>query len=125
MRLSILQKQKSIRLKRARFSVSKIAHRLEIEDGISISCRGLRKFFKMHRETGLLRRPYKQARRKASHHHLNAIDTAIKENPGLTARDLVNMLSDQGLLLSESHMSRIRRDLGWIAKGTKYCHLIR
>ena len=73
----------------------------------------------------MLRKAYVQPRRKISEEIIGVINEAIRENPGYTARDLVRVTSDHGLTISESHMARIRRDMGWVAKRTKYCQLIR
>ncbi len=50
---------------------------------------------------------------------------AIRDNPVYIAHDLLRVTADHGLAISKSHMARLRRDMGWVAKGTKYCQLFR
>ncbi len=108
MRLSLLQRQKVIRLKDSEFSYNQIKTRLYAEDEADITCRSLSKIVKLHRETGMLRKAYVQPRRKISEEIIGVINEAIRENPVYTARYLVRVTSDHGLTISGSHMARIR-----------------
>ena len=50
----------------------------------------------------------------------------MEKDDELTAAKLLKKLQDQlGVNFSESKVKRLRRKLGWVQTGTKYCQLIR
>ena len=68
----------------------------------------------------MLRKVYVQPSRNLSQKNIGVTNEAIRENPLYIAHDLVRVTADHGLAIQKSHIARFRRDMGWVAKGTKY-----
>lgn len=50
----------------------------------------------------------------------------MRENPERTSVDLQKILLQQdGLQVSTSHLRKLRRNIGWESKKTKFCQLVR
>ena len=58
--------------------------------------------------------------------HKDYIDSVMTEQPDATAKTLKEgIYATFGIELSEQTVTKIRRELGWIQKGTRYCQMIR
>lgn len=53
------------------------------------------------------------------------IDTSVKENDEITAKEIQQILEDCGYTISIATINRIRRNIGWSIRTTRYCQLIR
>ena len=64
--------------------------------------------------------------RKLQENHFRFIDSAIVHNDELSITKLHNMLTVEfpELTVSQSTVKRAQRELGWVAKKTRYCALI-
>ena len=108
------------------YSLKKIKARLE-EEGIVVSKTSICLLIKKYKATGLVadHRPHQQPR-KLQDIHYRFIDERMSENDELTAVKLHAMLREQfpDVSVSESTVKRAKRELGWVAKKTRYCALI-
>lgn len=58
--------------------------------------------------------------------HRDYIDQVMNDQPDTTAKTLKDgIFQTFGISVSEQTVAKVRRDLGWIQKGTRYCHMIR
>ena len=54
------------------------------------------------------------------------VDNQMEHNDELTAPNLQKKIYEEfGVNFSESKVKRLRKNLGWVQTGTKYCQLIR
>lgn len=53
------------------------------------------------------------------------IDTSVKENDEITAKEIQQILEDCGYTISIATINRIRRNIGWSIRTTRYCQFIR
>ncbi|KAK6027231.1 hypothetical protein OSTOST_06741 [Ostertagia ostertagi] len=53
------------------------------------------------------------------------IERCYKNNSSTTAIDVVNRLKTRGIMVSTTHIKRLRQKLGFKKTTTKYCHTIR
>ena len=97
------------------------------EEGISISIVSICKLTKKFRliNSILDNRTYKPPRTLVEE-HLRFIDESMAANPELTGIQLLDILKERfpDLKVSISTVKRVRRELGWISKKTRYCALI-
>ncbi|KAK6017633.1 hypothetical protein OSTOST_16841 [Ostertagia ostertagi] len=56
---------------------------------------------------------------------LMEIERCYKNNSSTTAIDVVNRLKTRGIMVSTTHIKRLRQKLGFKKTTTKYCHTIR
>ena len=97
------------------------------EEGTQVSKTSLCLLIKKFKNTGsvadnrIMPRP-----RKLDHEHLKFIDECMASNNELSITRLHHLVRDQfpSLSVSQSTVKRARRELGWMAKKTRYCALI-
>ncbi len=108
------------------FTLAKIRARL-LEENQTVSKKSLCLLIRKYKRTGSVANiPARRPPKKLQDVHYRFIDDAMAENDELSAPKLHHMLLLQfpGLTVSESTVKRARRELGWVAKKTRYCALI-
>ena len=70
-------------------------------------------------------RPTKRRGVKVQQHHLDILDKKIREEPERSSTDLQKAMAAENVNISCSYIRKLRRDLGWICKRTKYGQLVR
>lgn len=71
-------------------------------------------------------RPEKARRFLVTDEHLEIIEAAMKENPERSSVDLQRIIAQRTrTTISTSYIRKLRRNLGWTCKRTKYCQLVR
>ncbi len=125
-RMSLATRGRVIALWKSGFKLSTIQDRL-LEENNPVSKKSLCLLVKKYKQTGSVadHRTYKPPR-KLQDTHYRFIDDAMVENEELSAPKLHQMLETAfpELKISESTVKRARRELGWMAKKTRYCALI-
>ena len=98
------------------------------EEGHTVSKAGVLKFLRRYRQTGTITRaPGSGQASKLTDKIRETIDDQMKKNDETTGLELQKLLKKEieGFDASVSSILRRRNDLGWTAKGTKYCQMIR
>ena len=98
------------------------------EEGHTVSKAGVLKFLRRYRETGTIARaPGTGQASKLTDQLREIIEDQMKKNDETTGLELQKLLKKEveGFDASVSSILRWRNDLGWTAKGTKYCQMIR
>ena len=125
-RMSIETRMRVVVMWNRGYSLRKIQMKLQ-EENIQVSIVSLCKLTKKFRQTNsvLDQRTYKPPR-ILTEKHLRYIDKAMADNPELTGTQLTDLLKDHfpATKVSKSTVKRVRRELGWISKKTRYCALI-
>ena len=115
-----------ISLRSKGFRISSIVKRFA-EEGIHVnrtSVSDIVKKFKKGKSIANRRRPGRKS--KFNFAHFDLIDNSLEDNDELTANDLQRMLTKQfDLNVSVSAIKKIRRKLGWVITGPRYCQAIR
>lgn len=126
-RLTNEQKAKIVRLRENNISISQIV-RILAEDDCKISRLSVRRFLKRFQERQSFENAPQTGRPEESvtMELMNFIDAEMEKNDELTAPKLRRKLQEEfGVNFSESKVKRLRKKLGWVQTGTKYCQLIR
>ena len=111
---------------KAIFTVNKIQAILW-EEGTIVSKTSLSLLIKKFSATGSVEdNRTAQGSRKLTHEMIHFIDDAMARENELSAKKLHNLLKAKfpSTDVSESTIKRTRRELGWVAKRTRYCALI-
>ena len=98
------------------------------EEGHTASKVGVMKFLRRYRETGTIARVPGTGRvSKVTSEIRMVIEKQMEKNDESTGLELQKLLQKEvdGFDASLSSVLRWRNDLGWTAKGTKYCQMIR
>ena len=98
-----------------------------LAEGIKVLKKSLCVLIGQYKRTGSVADERKTRRpRKLGDEHLRFIDDAMAENDELTSSQLYNMFQEQypEVSVSISMIKRVRRELGWVAKRTRYCAMI-
>ena len=94
------------------------------EEGTTVSIVSICKLIKKFKLTNSVQdcRTYKPPRTLVEE-HLRFIDESMADNPELTGTQLTDLLRVHfpNLKVSISTVKRVRRELGWICKRTRYC----
>ena len=99
-----------------------------VEEGHTVSKAGVLKFLRRYRQTGTITRaPGSGQASKLTDKIWETIDDQMKKKDETTGLELQKLLKKEieGFNASVSSILRWRNDLGWTAKGTKYCQMIR
>ena len=125
-RLTHEQKAKIVRLRSKNKNISEIV-RILADDECQTSRLSVRRFLRRFQERQSLEntptpgRPAEQVTLEV----LNFIDAEMEKNDELTAPHRRNKINEKFHCdFSESKVKRIRKKLGWVQTGTKYCQLI-
>ena len=125
-RMSLATRSRVISLWKSGFTVSKIHNRLQ-EENLTVSKKSLCLLIRKYRRTGSVA-DYRTTKppRKLQENHYRFIDTTMVHNDELSIVKLHNMLTVEfpELTVSQSTVKQAQRELGWVAKKTKYCALI-
>ena len=98
---------------------------LQKED-IQVSRRSVSDFLIRFKQTGDIARRAGSGRPSKQTEDVKAIiETAMHVDDETTVKELWEQLSTQGIFLSQRTVLRCRTDLGWTARGTAYCQMIR
>ena len=126
-RLTHKQKAKIVRLRDNQKNISEIV-RIWAADNVRISRLSVRLFLRRFQERQSLEnaplpgRPAEEVMLEV----MNFIDREMKKNDELTAPGLRRRIYEQFAVdFSESKVKRLRKKLGWVQTGTKYCQFIR
>ena len=98
------------------------------EEGHTASKASILKFLRRYRETGnITRAPGTGQATKLTDQIREIIDDQMMKNDETTGLELQKLVKKEieGFDASVSSILRWRNDLGWTAKGTKYCQMIR
>ena len=97
------------------------------EEGVFISWQTINTIIKRFDRKGTIASQNKKGRpSNIKLHHMDFIDKAYEKNDELTSVDLQKMLSEElHINLSLSSIKRLRKKLGWIQTGPRYCQAIR
>lgn len=126
-RLTNEQKAKIIRLRERNTNISQIV-KILAEDDCHISRLSVRRFLRRFQETQSFANAPKSGRpnENVTPEIMNFIDSEMERDDELTAPKLRKRLWQQFRVdFSESKLKRLRKKLGWVQTGTKYCQLIR
>ena len=121
------QKARIIRLRSNGKGATEIV-RILAEDDIKISRWSIIRFLRRYQERQSLENASKSGRpsQGVTIELMNFIDTEMERNDELTSPELARrILLRFGLQFSQEKVRRLRRKLGWVQTGTKYCQLIR
>ena len=119
-RLNHHSKERIVKLKEEGYKPSQILRILESE-GVKLSRVGLWKFLQRFKQNQTLSTV--APRRKES---VPMAVLEMQKNDELTSPGLRNLIeANFGLRFSFSKVKRLRRKLGWLATGSKYCQLVR
>ena len=125
-RMSLATRSRVVSLWKSRLTLSKIQKRL-LEENLYVSKKSLCVLIQKYRKTGSVAdyRPTKPPK-KLKEDHYRFIDQAMAENDELSISRLHQKLVAEfpALMVSQSTVKRARRELGWVAKRTRYCALI-
>ena len=97
------------------------------DKGTKTSRTTVKKLWRKFQGTGLVT-DKKRVRegRFGTQEHKDFIDLCMSNHPDMTAKILSDRIMEQfGIRMSDSRINTVRRDCGWIQKGTRYCQLIR
>ena len=125
-RLSYSTRATVVELSRRSFKLKDIQAHL-LAEGIEVSKKSLCVLIGKYKRMGSVADERKTRRpRKLGDEHLRFIDDAMAENDELTSSQLYNMFQEQypEISVSISTIKRVRRELGWVAKRTRYCAMI-
>ena len=125
-RMSLATRSRVISMWRDGFKLSKI-HRHLAEEGLAITKPSLCRLISKYKQTGSVAdrrrtRPVK----KLNDAHYRFIDNAMSQDDELSCPKLHILLKEAfpDLEVSMTTVKRARRELGWVAKKTRYCALI-
>ena len=126
-RLTHEQKAKIVRLREWSMNICEIVRTLA-DDDCKISRLSVRRFLRRFQErqsfenAPLPGRPAKDVTTEL----MTFVDNQMEHNDELTAPNLQKKIYEEfGVNFSESKVKRLRKNLGWVQTGTKYCQLIR
>lgn len=106
--------------------ISGIVEILVLEDGISSTNQGVRKFIKRFKETNSIARKIGSGLPpKLSPANQKIIEDAMRTDDETTATQLQHHLASHGVYVSLTTIVRNRIQLGWTYRGSAYCQLIR
>ena len=128
LRLTPSLKVKVIRLHKKGKRNYEILGILKEQDEITFSWRHLTVFIKRENQMGFLISPRSKPHQSIHNRPeiLDFIDRKLEGNYEITAPDLVKMLAQKLTIdIFESTVKRLRRKLGWLSTGSKYCQLIK
>ena len=105
----------------------KIKREFELKFNRTINKSSIIKLLKKENETGSIRnRRRKVTQCKVGTDQKTFLDDCIKERPFSTASELGDKLYERfQIRVSKSRICALRRELGWIECGNRYCQLIR
>ena len=106
----------------------KIKKTLHFTHEIFCSLSAVRKVCKKWEENGTVDDKKKNRRKKFGHSqlHKDYIDMTLRAQPDTTARTMKNeILNIFGIDVSVTTIAKVRSQLGWSQKGTRYCQMIR
>ena len=121
------QKRKIVKLRSQGKGTSAIVRYLA-EDDVQISHWSVIKFLKRYQERQSFENAPKPGRPAAgvTAELMNFIDSEMDRNDEMTSPELTRRIYERfGLAFSREKVMRLRRKLGWVQTGTKYCQLIR
>ena len=121
------QKHRIVKLRSNGKGTSEIV-RILAEDGVKISRWGVIKFLKRYKERQSFESAPKSGRpaEGVTAEVLNFIDSEMERNDEMTSPELTRKIYERfGLSFSREKVKRLRRKLGWVQTGAKYCQLIR
>ena len=125
-RMSLETRVRVIAMWKTGWPLRVIQKRLQ-DEYIRVSIVSLCKLTKKFRSTNSVcdNRTYKPPR-TLTEEHLRFIDETMADNPELTGTQLADKLKEHfpSLKVSVSTVKRVRRELGWVSKRTRYCALI-
>lgn len=124
--MSMATRNRVVSLWKSGFKISKIQNRL-LEENITVSKKSLCLLIRKYKKTGSVA-DYRTTKppRKLQGNHYRFIDNAMADNDELSISKLHSILMEEfpDLSVSQSTVKRARRELGWVAKKTRYCALI-
>ncbi len=124
-RLNHHSKERIVKLKEEGYKPSQILRILESE-GVEISRVGLWKFLQRFKQNQTLSTASPQRKESVPMDVLDFIDTQMESNDELTSPRLQQLIeANFGLKFSCSKIKKLRRKLGWLATGSKYCQLVK
>ena len=125
-RMSLNTRSRVIAMWQANFSLNKIQSRLE-EESIVVSKTSICILIRKYKLTGSVAdfRPIPPPR-KLKEEHYRFIDDCMAADQELSITKLYRFFREKypEVSVSESTVKRARRELGWVAKKTRYCALI-
>ena len=126
-KLSFYARKRIVNLHLLGINISQIVRKLTEEDGIIASRPAVSLSLSRFKRTGSL---YDRARKgrnpKLVTRHFDVIDEEMKKNDELSSVDLQRILLARcNITVSARTIRRVRRKLGWMRSGTKYCQLIK
>ena len=125
-RLSELTKQRIVNMRKRGLSFNSIREKLKEEDDVECSRQSISHCWKNYNATGSTE--YRHGGgpvHKLQDAHIALIDSKMKENNELNAKELQDLLVKEfGVNVSTSTVLRYRRKLGWKWAPTKYCQMI-
>lgn len=124
--MSIATRSQVVSMSSKGYTLSKIKKHLNIE-GVDVSKKSLCLLLRKYRKTGSVADHRTiPARRKLKDEHYRFIDERMAENDQLTALKLFSLLKGAypEVNVSVSTVKRVRMDLGWTAKKTRYGAMI-
>jgi len=96
------------------------------EEGFRVSLSGCYYFLKKYHQTGsIFDKPRSGRPRILPQHAEQLIVDLLRANDELTTTELLHQLQANGYNVSRSTVAQTRKKLGWTAKRTRYCQLIR
>ena len=126
--LSDVVKQKVVDLYLKDFKIFEIQILIE-EDGYEITRRGISGIigkWKIHHTLGNLPSKHLRTPKDVTLEILDFIDSSMETNDELTAKKLQESIENQfAVVFSATKVKRLRRSLGWLSSGTKYCQLVK
>ena len=124
--LSDYTKQQILSLHWQGCKVSQIVERLVLEEAITVSKQGVRKFLKHFPDRRTIaRKPGSGYVSKICPQIMQIIERAMRQDDETTTTQLQMKLAENGLYISLAMIVRARQTLGWIYRGSAYCQLIR
>ena len=124
-RLNHHSKERIIKLKEEGCKPSQILRILQSEE-VEISRVGLWKFLRRFKQNQTLSATSPQQKESVPMDILHFIDTQMESNDELTSPRLQQLIETNfGLKFSCSKSKKLRRKLGWLATGSKYCQLVK
>ena len=122
---SLYKKQRILYLSSLGHKPPTIVRLLE-KEGMVASRRGVAKFLKHYKETGIIgRRPGSGRPSKATVEVKRIVEEQMRADDETTAHQLRALLQSKGYPLSLRTILRCWTSLGWTFRGSSYCQLIR
>lgn len=122
---SLYLRERIVRLSQQRHKATHIVTIL-FQEGFEVSVRAVYYVLKRYKQTGsFFDRPRSGRPRIISEAVRTRIEDWLKDNDELTTTELMQKLRDLDHRASRATVGRLRQSLGWTAKATRYCQLIR